>query len=212
MTWNPTLFPANGSDAIVVRYDDGTQDVVWNSSLLPNGKGYVNINMDKTWLLGQQGNDSRSGQNMTFYLQSDAQVESQNITKGPTISLVVDPSSLPRILIPKLPNRLGLEIGAPIGIFAALIIVLAIWCGMRKHDRSWGDIKGHGKDYMARRARRRGLSSKEGGIQLEDYGSSRGPDAFSDEPHLVGSGNAFRDEIAKQRGEDDRYRPTVYSY
>ncbi len=193
----------------MLRYDDGDQGVVWNSSVIPSGKGYMNINMHKEWLQGQAGNDSASGQNMTLYVQPNNQSAP---AKGPTISLVVDPSTLAPVLIPKLPARLGLEIGLPIGVVAALIIILAIWCGMRKHQRSWRDVKGHGQDYMARRARRRKRAGKEGSIQLEDYNSSRDKDTFSDEPYIGGSGNAFRDEIAKQREEDDRYRPTVHSY
>jgi len=192
-----------------MRYDDGDQGVVWNSSMVPNVQGYVNINMHKEWLEGQPGNDSTSGQNMTLYLQPNNQSAP---AKGPTLSLVVDPSTLPPVLIPKLPTRLGLEIGLPIGVVAALIIILAILCGMRKHQRSWRDVKGHGKDYMARRARRRGRAGKEGGIQLEDYNSPQEQDAFSNEPYTGGSGNAFRDEIAKQREEDDRLRPMVHSY
>jgi len=180
--------------------------------MIQHGNGYLNLNMDIAWLRGQPGNDSRSGQNMTLYLQSDPEHAPENITKGPTISLVVNPSTLPRILIPKLPSRYGLEIGLPIGVVAALIIILALWCNMKRHDRSWRDIRGHGKDYMARRSRRRGRAGKEGAIQLEDYGSRRGHDTFSDQPYIGGNSNVFRDEIAKQRAEDDRFRPTVHSY
>lgn len=196
----------------MLKYDDGDQNVVWNASLVPNKKGYANINMDKSWLLGSPGNDSTSGQNMTFYLVSNPENAAQNSTKGPMISLTVNPSTLPRVLLPKLSNKLGMEIGLPIGLVAALIIILAIWCGMRKHDRSWKDIRGHGQDYYHRRARRRGRAGKDGGIQLEAYNSPRGQDDFSDEPYTGGTGNAFRDEVARQREEDDRYRPTVHSY
>lgn len=192
-----------------MRYDGEDQGVVWNSSMIHDGKGYMNINMHKEWLHGQPGNDSTSGQNMTLYLQPNNESAP---AKGPTISLVVDPSTLPPVLFQKLPARLGLEIGLPIGLVAALIIILAIWCAMRKHQRSWRDVKGHGKDYMARRARRRERAGRAGSIQLEDYNSPHKQDAFSDEPYIGGSGNAFRDEIAKQREEDDRFRPTIHSY
>lgn len=207
MTWNPTLFSNNSSDLIVARYDNDPQDVVWNSSLIPNGKGYVNVNMDKAWLRGAPGNDSTSGQNITFYLISGA----QDPVKGPLISLVVDPHTLPAVLIPKVPNKYGMEIGLPIGLVAALLIVLAIVCGMRKQERSWGVIRSHGKDYMARRARRRGRAGKEGGIPLEEYNYPQ-KDAFSDEPYTGGTGNAFRDEVARQREEDDRSRTYVTSF
>ena len=168
--------------------------------------------MDKAWLKGQPGNDSTSGQNMTLYMQWDPENNPQNVTKGPTISLVVNPKTLPRVRIPKLPAKYGLEIGLPIGLVAVLIIILALLCNMKRHNQSWTGIRGHSKEYMARRARRRGRATKEGGIQLENYNSHRGQEAFSDEPYVGGSGNAFRDEIAKQRAEDERYRPTVHSY
>lgn len=163
--------------------------------------------MDKSWLLGAPGNDSTSGQNATFYIASGP----ANFTTGPMISLVVDPSTLPRVLIPKLPKKYGLEIGLPIGIVAALLVILAIVCGMRKHNRHWKDVKGTGKDYMARRQRKRGRQDG-GGIQLEELSNPRNQDAFSDEPYTGGSGNAFRDEVARQREEDDRYRGRLTSY
>ena len=207
VTWNPSLFSNNTGDFIVARYENEPQDVVWNSSLIPNGKGYVNVNMDKAWLMGAPGNDSTSGQNITFYLISGV----QDPVKGPMISLVVNPSTLPPVLLPKIPSKYGMEIGLPIGLVAALLIVLAIVCGMKKHERSWSAVRGHGKDYMARRARRRGGAGKEGGIPLQDYNYPQ-KDAFSDEPYTGGTGNAFRDEVARQREEDDRSRSYVTSF
>jgi len=189
-----------------LKYNDNQQGVVWNSSEIPNQRGYANINIDKSWLMGAPGNDSTSGQNLTFYLYSGP----TNMTTGPMISLVVDPSALPRVLLPKIASKYGLEIGLPIGVVAATLIILAIWCGVRKHDRSWKDIKGTGKDYMHRRQRRRGR--KDGGIQLEEMSHPRDQDVFSDEPYTGGSGNAFREEVARQRDEDDRYRGNITSF
>ena len=204
----------NDSSLVVLRYAEGDKEEVWNSSSseLGSRQGYANINMQKSWLKGQPGNDSTSGQNLTLHLLSDP--ESSNVTTkdGPIISLVVDPHTLPRVPIPKLPTKYGYEIGLPIGIVAALLIIIALWCGCRRHNQSWRDIKGHGRDYMAKRARKRRRSGKEGGIQLDDYSTTRDPDSFSDEPYVGGTGNAFRDEVARQREEDDRYRPTVHSY
>lgn len=65
-----------------------------------------------------------------------------------------------------------------IRIVAAILIILGIWCGMRKH--AWSDVRGHSRDYMAKRARRRGRLEKDGAIQLDEYDRS-GQDAFSDE-------------------------------
>lgn len=204
---------SNDSDLVVLKYTDGDQDEVWNSSFaVTDGKGYVNINMDKIWLKGQPGNHSDSGQNMTLHLVSNYQGTNESSKPGPMISLVVDPKTLPKVKIPNLPNKYGLEVGVPIGVVAAVLIFLAFWCGMRKHDRSSKTVRSHGKDYMARRARKRGRAGKSGGIQLDDYPAKRGPDDFSDEPYTGGTGNAFRDEVARQREEDDRFRPMVHSY
>ena len=158
--------------------------------------------------MGASGNDSTLGQNLTFYLQSGA----QDPTRGPMISLVINPETLPPVLFHKLPAKFGLEIGLPVSVAAAILIILALWCGMRRNNRSWRDIKGHGADYMARRSRKRGRVGKESGIQLEEYNHPRQQGAFSDEPYTGGSGNAFRDEIARQREEDDRSRTYVTSF
>ena len=218
MTWNPALFGANDSDTVVLQYDDGSKEIIWTSLNSTNGtispQGYCNINMEKVWLQGAPGNDSTSGQNLTFFLANGVTNDNlfgKNMTKGPQISLVINPDSLPKVPIPRLPARFGLEIGLPIGVAAALIIILAFWCNMRKSHRTWSAVKGHSKDYMARRSRRRGRPEK-GAIQLEDMRQPKGDDAFSDEPYTGGSGNAFRDEVARQRDEDERWRTHVTSY
>ncbi|MCJ1457199.1 hypothetical protein MMC28_007566 [Mycoblastus sanguinarius] len=218
LTWNSALFPLNASDQnlvdeyVVLRYADGSQDVAWSSPLTLHGTGYVNVNMNKDWLLGAPGNDTTSGQNLTMFLGSSA----ESPVKGPTISLTVNPRTLPRVLIPKISNKYGLEIGLPVGIVGALMVIFAIWCGMRKHDRSWKDIGHTGKDYMARRRRRGGGGRRGGGkggdIQLNDWETSPNGDQFTDEPYQGGSKNAFRDEIKRQREEDDGLKRTVTSY
>ena len=64
-----------------------------------------------------------------------------------------------------------------IRIVAVILIILGTWCGMRKH--AWTDVRGHSRDYMARRARRKGRIEKDGAIQLDEYDRG-GRDAFSD--------------------------------
>ncbi|CAF9904775.1 hypothetical protein IMSHALPRED_000171 [Imshaugia aleurites] len=148
------------------------------------------------------------GQNLTFSLISTP-AGGQNISKsGPMISLTVDPNTLPRLLIPKIASIYGLEIGLPIAIVAVILIILGIWCGMKKH--SWTDVRGHSRDYMVRRARRKGRLEKDGAIQLDEYDSGGG--AFSDEPYQGGSNNAFQEEIRRQRFEDDSLKRTVSSF
>ena len=44
----------------------------------------------------------------------------------------------------------------------------------------WSDVRGHSRDYMVRRARRKGRVEKDGAIQLDEYDRG-GQEAFSDE-------------------------------
>ncbi|KAL9103505.1 MAG: hypothetical protein Q9163_001461 [Psora crenata] len=200
ITWNPALFAANATSHVQLRYVDSTLGDAWTSDPTPNYQGYVDIEMSKEWLKGAAGNDSTSGQNMTLSMISEP-MGGENITKpGPQISLVVDPATLPPVPIKKLPSKYGLEIGAPIGLAALVVIVVSIWCGIRRNNRHHRSIRGISKDYMAKRARKRG---KGGDIALEDYGSQPSLQSqFTDQP--LKGGNAFRDEIARQRQEDDR--------
>lgn len=49
---------------------------------------------------------------------------------------------------------------------------------MKKH--TWSEVRGHSRDYMVRRARRKGRLEKDGAVQLDEYNRG-GQDAFSDE-------------------------------
>ena len=49
---------------------------------------------------------------------------------------------------------------------------------MKKH--AWSEVKGHSRDYMAKRARRKSRLEKDGAIQLDEYDRG-GQEAFSDE-------------------------------
>ena len=65
-----------------------------------------------------------------------------------------------------------------IRIVAVALIILGLWCGMKKH--AWSEVRGHSRDYMAKRARRKGRLEKDGAIQLDEF-SRGGQEAFSDE-------------------------------
>jgi len=167
--------------------------------------------MNKTWLLGAPGNDTTSGQNMTLFLISTPAGE-PNITKpGPILSLTVDPKTLPPVVIPKIASKYGLEIGLPIGVVALILILLGLWCGVRKSSRNHRSIKLAGKDYMARRARKRRLG---GDVPLEEYdnGIFNKQDQYTDQPVTGGAGeNVFRQEVARQRDEDDASLKRTYT-
>lgn len=61
MTWNPTLFPDNASTIVELTYITADQQLAWSSPNVANVRGYVNVYMDKDWLLGASGNDTTLG-------------------------------------------------------------------------------------------------------------------------------------------------------
>ena len=140
---------------------------------------------------------------MTLFMISEP-MGGDNITEpGPSISLVVDPATLPPVPISKISSKYGLQIGLPVGLIGVVLIIMSIWCGIRRNHRHHRSIRGVSKGYMAKRARRRGRS---GDIALDEYYGSQpgsGSGEYTDQP-LKGGGNAFRDEVARQREEDNQ--------
>ena len=61
VTWNPTLFPDNASTIVELTYITADQQLAWSSPNVANVRGYVNVYMDKDWLLGASGNDTTLG-------------------------------------------------------------------------------------------------------------------------------------------------------
>lgn len=214
VTWNSDLFAENATNTMQLVYNDTSLGTVWTSPAVPNYQGYVNVEFSKDWLKGASGNDSKLGQNMTLNMVSKPLDAPEQNATGPQVALVIDPHKLPRVKIPHISNKYGLEIGLPIGLVALVFIVLGIFCGIRRNNTHHRSARGVAKDYMAKRSRRRGLGS-DGDIALGDYGGDN-VDHYTDQPLKGGgggSGNAFRDEVARQRQEDEaslkRY-PTSY--
>lgn len=174
-------------------------------------QGYHNIEFEEAWLKGADGNDTSSGQNMTVSMISTADNGSVQIFPGPSISLIRDPKSLPLYPWPKISNKYGMEIGLPIGLVALVIIILSCCYARKKRGSHLRDVRLIGQDYMAKRARRRGFKNQ--GIQLDqmDAKDDMSP-RYTDQP-VKGGSNAFRDEIRRQRQEDDiSLKRTVSSF
>ena len=214
VTWNADLFAENATNTMQLIYNDTSLGTVWTSPAVPNYQGYVNVEFSKDWLKGASGNNSDLGQNMTLNMVSKPLDAPEQNATGPQVALVIDPHKLPRVRLPHISNKYGLEIGLPIGLVALIFIVLGIFCGIRKNNRQHRSVRGVTKDYMAKRSRRRGLGTG-GDIALGEYGGDN-VDQYTDQPLKGGgggSGNAFRDEVARQRQEDEaslkRY-PTSY--
>ncbi|KAG8532164.1 uncharacterized protein KY384_003804 [Bacidia gigantensis] len=195
LTWNPSLFSDNATNVAELRYVDGALGNAWTSEPVPNYMGYVNVEMSKDWLKGASGNDSESGQNMTLFMMSTPLDGDLDTKPGPQVALVIDPHTFPKVRLKSLPGKYGLEVGVPVGVVGLFLIILGICCGIRKNNRHHRSIRNVSKGYMEKRARRRGRG---GDVQLEEFGE----DQYRDQPLKGGTGNAFRDEVAKQREED----------
>ena len=61
MTWNPTLFSDNATTTVELIYITADQQLAWYSPNVANIRGFVNVYMDKDWLLGASGNDTALG-------------------------------------------------------------------------------------------------------------------------------------------------------
>ena len=186
----------NASNVFSFDYADQSLGNAWKSESIPNIRGYANVQMSNDWLKGASGNNTQTGRNMTLNLLSTPFGGEENKIPGPAVILVINPALIPKRPIKHISNKYGLEIGLPIGLVAILLILLGICCAIRKNNKAHRSIKGVSQDYMAKRSRRRG---KSGDVALEDLGN----DGYHDAPVSGGSGNAFRDEISKQRAEDD---------
>ena len=162
--------------------------------------------MSKDWLKGASGNSTQFGRNMSLHIWSTPFGGEENKVDGPSVSLILNPKTLPRVHLKNpVAAKYGLEIGLPIGLVALGLIVLGICCGIKKNNKHHRSIRGVSKDYMAKRARRKGGG---GDIALDDIGEE-----YQDQPVRGGTGNVFRDEVAKQREEDNaslRRHPSSY--
>ena len=148
--------------------------------------------------------------------------------RGPIIGLINQPVEHP----PPPPhaelNKLGLQVGIPVGIGAFLLIVCGLWFGMRKARRiDLGNVVSRRKGYGVGKSRRQRLG-KQGSIQLRESALRPASPEFRDEPQgvelpqrfgghvreeslgsLVSSapgdsfsrpqGNVFREEMERQR-------------
>ena len=218
VTWNGNLFPLNATSSVQLQYNNTALGNATVTEGVPSYYGYQNITMDEVWLRGADGNSSWSGQNITLILISQPPGDAEAIIKsGPMISLARNPKTLPPVVIPKIPNKYGLEIGLPIGLAALVIIILSVCCAVKKNNRRFKDLRGSlTKDYMSRRSRRGGGGRRGGGKRGDwdeddvELSPTAGPGGYTDEP-VKGGQNAFRDEIRRQREEDDQSMKRTYS-
>ena len=146
--------------------------------------------------------------------------------QGPTISFTNAP---PNHLSPSphtSSNKLGIFIGIPIGVAVFCLIVGGLFYGMKKHrEINFRDIMTRRRGYTGRESRRQRIG-RTGPIQIAERGTNIRESDYKDNVELQqrnvdynrdlspgnlaespvnfltrGSGNAFQDEIERQRNE-----------
>jgi hypothetical protein len=136
------------------------------------------MTLDAAWLQGQSFN------NLSLTLVSFDPTVNKPATKwpGPIIGLMnqpvqhYQPSPHPEL------NKLGLEVGIPVGLGAFLLIIGGLWFGMRKTRRiELGNVMGRRKGYGVGKSRRQRLG-KQADIQLREAALRPESPGFRDEP------------------------------
>ncbi|KAG7005557.1 hypothetical protein G7Y79_00019g047370 [Physcia stellaris] len=197
VNWNPTIYSDNATNHVEIHNANSTdgKDLLYTSKNVANIYGSITLEMLHEYLLNQAGNDTDSASNLTFTLVSTPAGGTENRTSGPIINLTLDPSTLPKIHVTNpIPTKKGLEIGLPIGLVAF-------------QAQLEGDATLRERLH-AEASDEKGRQGGDRGIELNDYdfdSSAARADKFEDEP--TRGGNAFRDEIERQKEEEYRSRP-----
>lgn len=221
VTWDPSLFEDDANNTVQVYNVDAsglnsptTADILASLNAT-NYQGSVFLNMSSVWLSGQ------STANLTLSLIVDQQGSDPKVFGGPTFTLLStsdsdstdsEPSSGP-----SKSKELGEKVGLPIGLVFLIVaaIAAALFVCFRKRR---GKGHGTGKSFGQRvgsgtgRGHRRDASFHDEpttGVELKDRNKGLTGESPEDNwdwgspvgsPSSVGgAGNAFRDEIQRQR-------------
>ena len=173
-----------------------------------NSVGFVQIKMDEKYL--------RDGKptNLTVFITSSHEGNNQT-SSGPTIVLVPDKAEDSKPA--KKVNKVGLGVGIPFAFGAVAIIGLGAFCCIRKRRRASGGYMGNKSRAMpiddddfadggGTRGTGRFRDEPSGGLELQDRSTrgrggedSLGSLGSTPTEDFGGRGNAFRDEISRQR-------------
>lgn len=224
VVWDHTLFQDDDTNQIKLRYLDyvAKEDTISQVSA-DNKQGWAKIEMQKEWL---EGNKST---NLTFFMSStnNGDSDSSNTLSGPRLMLVDDKSE--KEGDSQKSSKLGMGLGIPIAFaFVALGIVGLLFC-MKKRRKGAGYLNKRSHSQGGGRSRAIHLEDDDWsggtrgperfrdepgpGLELQDrsrgydrdnsigsLGSSPTNDGFENQGQV--GGNAFRDEISRQRNKN----------
>ncbi|KAL8710756.1 MAG: hypothetical protein Q9220_004774 [cf. Caloplaca sp. 1 TL-2023] len=210
VSWDPALFTHNSTNMIELKHaTEPNSTMIWSQSGVVNEVGQVNLFMHADYLLDGNKNNT----NLTLFIHSVDAEDVPTTKSGPVFTLITNSTLLltNHTSDGNSSKELGEKAGIPLGLGVFLIAVagLVFWYFRRRRNNAAG--------YMGKRtansSRMTGDESGTGGrggfrdeptrgMELQDRGHGRqdsweaGWDSASSQG---GGGNAFRDEIDRQR-------------
>ncbi|KAB2573126.1 uncharacterized protein LTHEOB_6138 [Lasiodiplodia theobromae] len=191
VTWNPHYFKPNSTVNILLNWFNDTNRNVWASGPMQSKFGVTAIDMKQEWLQGY------TAYNLTFFAQHlDAAAGTTAIVyDGPTVELQAKPSRhLEPQEAPKSAREMGLKVGVPVCLGFAVLVVVGLAFGMRKHRRiGLGNVMGRKRGYGSRKARWQRLGR----------GKASKKDDLLQEHELLRSGEYQDDPLAQRKLSSD---------
>lgn len=222
VTWDSSLFEDGANNTVQVYNVEATglnspaTAEILTSLNATNYQGSVFLNMSSVWLRGQPT------ANLTLSLVVDQGGEDPDVFAGPEFTLlsISNSDSTPHATPSSAPSsskKLGEKVGLPIGLVFLILVVIAaalFICFRKRRGKGYGTGKSLGQRVGsgAGRGHRRDASFHDEpttGVELKDR--NRGLTGESPEDNwdwgspvsspstAGGAGNAFRDEIQRQR-------------
>lgn len=168
VTWNADKFAANSNITVKLNYDNSSEIQAFTTEPIDAAWGVTTIKMEKEWL---QGYSMYNLTLLAFVYEGGA--TKANVYDGPKLQLQnAPPVHYPPPSHTKMPDRLSLLIGLPLGLGLPVLLVIGLYLGMSKNRKiGLGNIMGRSnRGYGAGKSRRGrlGLGKKKGAIRLQE--------------------------------------------
>ncbi|KAL8920277.1 MAG: hypothetical protein Q9208_006345 [Pyrenodesmia sp. 3 TL-2023] len=208
VTWDPRLFTHNSTITVSLKYaNDTNRNDIWHQDRLINEQGYVKLKIYDEYLNGY-GNRT----NVTLFITSeDADGKGDPRPRSGPVFTMITHSTNGTSNSDNGDDEIGKKAGIPVGLGVFLIAVagLIFWFLRRRKRNAAG--------YMGKRSRSARMTGDESGVgasgfrdeptrglELQDRAGHGRQDSWeagwdTSSSQGGGGGNAFRDEIDRQR-------------
>ncbi|KAL8742412.1 MAG: hypothetical protein Q9184_008260, partial [Pyrenodesmia sp. 2 TL-2023] len=212
-TWDPTLFPYNNTNIVKLMIANGTNSSqIGGSGGLANERGYWQMEMHEDYITEYH---LTKNTNLTLFIESkdaDGTPSSRSGSEsGPVFVFVTNSTSNSTSNSDNGDDEIGKKAGIPVGLGVFLIAVagFSFWFLRRRKRNAAG--------YMGKRSRSARMTGDESGVgasgfrdeptrglELQDRAGHGRQDSWeagwdTSSSQGGGGGNAFRDEIDRQR-------------